>query len=293
MGYAFASVVETVQLNKRLRRIVLEVPELDRLQLPKAGDAAVGIYFPDANRPKRPPPMECRDGVWGYYDATTAPPGRTYSIRNHDPIANRINVDVVLHGHGVGSTWAQTAALASEVVVAHARSWYRPVPSTDWQLLVADLAGLPAAARIVEELAPDNEAIAIVEVAEEADLAYLPHRTNVTVIATVGTGNGDGESVLAQLVAAQPLPSGRGYCWFAGEAGQSRAVRKYLRGQHHWDAAQFDILGYWRRDSEAWDKRYAPVASDLFAVYEKALADGKSDKLASEEFDDALEQAGL
>jgi len=56
---------------------------------------------------------------------------------------------------------------------------------------------------------------------------------------------------------------------------------------------QFDILGYWRRDSEAWDKRYAPVASDLFAVYEKALADGKSDKLAAEEFDDALEQAGL
>lgn len=103
-------------------------------------------------------------------------------------IANRINVDVVLHGHGVGSTWAQTAALASEVVVAHGRSWYRPVPSTDWQLLVADLAGLPAAARIVEELAPDNEAIAIVEVAEEADLEYLPHRTNVTVIATVGTG---------------------------------------------------------------------------------------------------------
>ena len=178
MGYAFASVVETVQLNKRLRRIALEVPELDRLQLPKAGDAAVGIYFPDANRPKRPPPMDCRDGVWGYYDATTAPPGRTYSIRNHDPIANRINVDVVLHGHGVGSTWAQTAALASEVVVAHARSWYRPVPSTDWQLLVADLAGLPAAARIVEELAPDNEAIAIVEVAEEADLEYLPGRVD-------------------------------------------------------------------------------------------------------------------
>jgi NADPH-dependent ferric siderophore reductase len=109
-------------------------------------------------------------------------------------------------------------------------------PTSDLQLLVADLAGLPAAARIVEELAPDNEAIAMVEVAEEADLEYLPHRTNVTVIATVGTSNGDGESVLAQLVAAQPLPSGRGCCWFAGEAGKSRAVRKYLRGQHHWDA---------------------------------------------------------
>ncbi len=40
--------VETVQLNKRLRRIALEVPELDRLQLPKAGDAAKGLVIAGA-----------------------------------------------------------------------------------------------------------------------------------------------------------------------------------------------------------------------------------------------------
>ena len=46
-------------------------------------------------------------------------------------------------------------------------------------------------------------------------------------------------------------------------------------------------------DSEAWDNGTPRVASDLLAVYEKAPADGKSDKLAAEEFDDALEQADL
>ena len=255
--------VSKVAGDKRLRRIALEVPELDRLQLPKAGDAAVGIYFPHANRPKHPPPMECRDGVW----ATT-----TQRLRRRDERTQSVTT--------IRSTAASMLTLSCTATESAAHGprqprWrvkllsrmrglgIAPGPTTDWQLLVADLPGLPAVARIVEELAPDNEAIAIVEVAEEADLEYLPHRTNVTVIATVGTGNGDGESVLAQLVAAQPLPSGRGYCWFAGEAGQSRAVRKYLRGQHHWDAAQFDILGYWRRDSEAWDKRYASRDFDM------------------------------
>jgi hypothetical protein len=35
------------------------------------------------------------------------------------------------------------------------------------------------------------------------------------------------------------------------------------------------------------------VSDEMIAVYEKALADGKSDKVAAEEFDLALESIGL
>ena len=52
-------------------------------------------------------------------------------------------------------------------------------------------------------------------------------------------------------------------------------------------------MGYWRRDSSDWDRRFAPVGPSLYAVYEKALAEGKDEKLAFEEFDEALEQTGL
>jgi hypothetical protein len=69
-------------------------------------------------------------------------------------------------------------------------------------------------------------------------------------------------------------------------------VRKYLRGLG-WGIEQFDITGYWRFDSENWDERFARVQDDVLAVYEKALADGKGDKVASEEFDEALERVGL
>lgn len=97
---------------------------------------------------------------------------------------------------------------------------------------------------------------------------------------------------MAELVARQPHPPGRGHCWFGGEAGQSRSVRKHLRALG-WTAEQFDIVGYWRLDSETWDRRFGAVGTELVAVYEKALADGKGQKLAAEEFDDALERAGL
>lgn len=88
------------------------------------------------------------------------------------------------------------------------------------------------------------------------------------------------------------LPDGRGYCWFAGEAGESRAVRKYLRGLG-WTIDQYDITGYWRSDSETWDARFAEFQDDVLAVYTRALADGKGDKAALEEFDEACERIGL
>lgn len=159
-------------------------------------------------------------------------------------------------------------------------------------MLVADLAGLPALARILAETPDHGVVVAIAEVLDDSDLDYLAAPPHVRLVPTVGSGNGRGSSRMAELVAALALPAGRGYCWFAGEAAESRAVRKHLRGQG-FGSDQFDVVGYWRLDSEAWDRRFAEVSDELVAIYTSALADGKSEKIASEEFDEALERAGL
>lgn len=266
MSFSYATVLETVPLSLRMVRVVLEVEDLDSLDVKTAGDSAVGVYLSESDV------------------------GRNYSVRSQD--GTRISLDVVLHERGPGTTWAQGARAGDRVGLDHARSWYRPPADTDWQLLITDLSGLPACARIIEELPVDQRAIALVEVASEDDLAYLPGHPNLTLVTSVGTGNGHAPSVLAASTRDLKLPSGVGYCWFAGEAAESRTVRKYVRGLG-WKADQFDITGYWRFDSETWDAKFALVADDMVAVYEKALADGKGDKVASEEFDDALERVGL
>ena len=269
MAFSAASVVETIQLSPRLRRIVLQIDDPDGLAVKPGGDSAVGVYFGGA----------APDGE-----------GRNYSVRQHN--GDRITLDFVLHARGLATAWARDARPGDRVGLDHARSWYRPEPDTQWQLLVTDLSGLPATARIIDELPHGMPATAIVEVAGREDLDYLPRHPDVIVTASIGTGNGVAPSRLGQLVREFTLPAGRGYCWFAGEAAESRAVRKYFRGRG-WATDQFDITGYWRFDSETWDAKFAAVQSDVIAVYQRALAEGKGDKVASEEFDEALERAGL
>ncbi|MCW2555094.1 MAG: hypothetical protein JWR78_4875 [Mycobacterium sp.] len=269
MAIVYGAVASVSDVGPRMRRVVFDVPALGDLKLPSAGDAALGIYFPDA------------------------PDGRNYSVRRRGPGQDQITCDFVLHQRGVASDWARRARVGDQVVLDHARSWYRPEPATDWQLLIADLSGLPALARILEELPDGADASVIVEVADPADLHYLPARSEFSMVTTVGTGNGCAPSRLSELAQAHTHPDGRGYCWFAGEAQATREVRKHLRGDHGWVADQYDIVGYWRFDSETWDRKFEAVSDEMVAVYEQALADGKGDKLAAEEFDLALEGVGL
>jgi NADPH-dependent ferric siderophore reductase len=247
---------------------VLEVDEPGELGVAPGADSAVGVYFSGA----------------------PSAIGRNYSVRFDD--GARITVDVVLHAQGPGTEWASSTGVGDRVGLDHARSWYRPPPDSRWQLLVSDLSGLPAAARIVEELPAQARATLIAEVAGHDDLDYLPHHPGVTVVPRIGTGNGHAPSALAQLVRDFRPPAGRGYCWFAGEAAESRAVRKHLRAQG-WTIDQYDVSGYWRYDSEAWDTRFEQVQNDVLAVYERALREGKGDKVAFEEFDEACERIGL
>lgn len=278
MSFTHGCVTEAVELGPRLRRIVVQVDDPAALDVKPAADSAVGVYFPVASP----------DGT-SHIDPDAE--GRNYSVRHH--AGDLITLDVFLHAYGVGTSWAAAARPGDRIGLDHARSWYRPPRATDWLLLVTDLSGLPATARIVEESSSSHIPVtAIVEVGDSGDLAYLPPHTGMAVIPAVGTGNGHAPSRLAELVREHRLPAGRGYCWFAGEAAESRVVRKYFRGLG-WTTDQLDITGYWRFDSERWDARFATVEDEVVAVYAQAIADGKGDKVASEEFDEALERVGL
>jgi NADPH-dependent ferric siderophore reductase len=83
----------------------------------------------------------------------------------------------------------------------------------------------------------------IVEAADHHDLDYLLVHPGITVIPSLGTGNGVTPSRLPDLVRQAELPA-HGYCWFGGEAAASREVGKYVRARG-WTIDQYDITGYW------------------------------------------------
>lgn len=268
MNSSPAIVTRNVCRGDRLRAITVQVLQPQALALPDTPDTAVGIYFDD--------------GV-----------GRSYSVRrvHAADAALFIDVEVFLHGDGPGTAWARAARPGDRVELSHPNGWYA-AGGKDWQLLAADMSGLPALCRIIDELPEAATTILALEVLEEADLELLPAVAGLTRYALVGSGNGRGPSRLADLIAQVRLPDGPGYCWCAGEAGQTRLVRKYFRALG-WTPERYDITGYWRRDAAGWEARFAPRAEEMMSLYRSARAAGKSDKVALEEFDEALERAGL
>ena len=292
-AYHRAEVVATRRLTPHVVRVELGGDDLRGWSTSGVPDERLVVVLPAPGSRTVAPPVSMPDGTQDYPDPDAQPPMRSYTVRSWDPAAPRMVVDVVVHEGGVASTWARRARTGDVVYVTEALGWYRPPADAAWQLLVADLAGLPALARAVEELPAGARAYAVVEVPSEEDRLEIETRAEVGWTWLVGSGNDVGPSRLPAAVAAFRAPEEPGYVWFAAEASSSRAVRKHLRHERGWPVERATTLGYWRRDAERWDARYAEVAPGLESIYTDAVAAGISSEDALELYDDALERAGL
>lgn len=299
-GALYAEVVATERISPHLVRIVLGGPEMSGYQPLRVADEAVVLWFPRPGQ-QRPAPVTQKDGVWGHHDPQTAPPGRNYTVRRFEPGEDaRMTVDFVVHPGGIAGEWAVNARIGQEILITRPRCWYEPPADARWILAAADLTGLPALARIIEECPQDGPAVyAMLETVDAADLAGLPPtQCNARgVDASIGTGNGVAPGALADLIAAK-LPElvtqGPGYVWYSGEAGQAREIRKLLRREHRWPLERVQTVGYWRQDAERWKADFAKLGGEkLVQVYYDAVEHGLSNAEASELLDEAYEMAGL
>ncbi|WP_072806759.1 siderophore-interacting protein [Rhodococcoides yunnanense] len=292
-GYLYAEVVSVQRLTPHMVRVVFGGPDMANYVPSGAPDECMAVFFPREGE-ERPPAMTAdADGVWWYHGIADQPESRNYSVRRFDRDAGRLVIDFVAHEGGLAATWALEARPGQVLLLAGARSWYDKPEAAEWQLLVADMTGLPSLGRIVEELPAGARAHAIVEVLEPSDVQQFETRGDVTYDWRVGTGNGDSESVLAEAVRGYPLPDGDGYVWFAGEASVTRAVRKYFRKELDYSQERFEIIGYWRAQAERWLEKYKKHESSALAAYNEVIDSGGSEFEADEQYDELLEGVGL
>ena len=266
------------------------VPDLSAFVSTGIGDERLVVVFPPPGEAEPPLPVRTESG-WDYPDGDVRPPMRSYTVRSFDAEAAELVVEFVVHDGGVAAGWAQRARPGDRVLLTDAAGWYDPPVDAEWQLLVGDLTALPALSRIAETARRGLVTSAVVEVLDPADRLPLPAGVDVRWL--TGSGNGAGPSRLLAALRENVWPSGPGYLWFAGEAAESRAVRRHLRHELGWPASRYDVLGYWRCAQEEWTRRYAEVAPALEHVYVEAVARGLSSTDALEVYDDALERVGL
>ncbi len=173
-------------------------------------------------------------------------PGRWYSLHEVEP--DYLAIGVVIHPGGLGSDWAEKAAVGDTLRITQHNSWFRRPDDAAWQLLLGDITALPAFARIITEDAEKLPTRAIVEIPDPGDeLDEWEHAADIRWVHNPGLMTT--HSVLVDLARELQFPDGPGYVYVAGEASVTRAVRKLLRTQHKLPAEQSGGIGYWRRKS--------------------------------------------
>jgi NADPH-dependent ferric siderophore reductase len=290
--YFRADVRDVVALTPNMIRIVFGGEDLRRFVSSGDPDERLVVVLPRAGEREAPVPIRQDDGTLDY-PAEDEPEMRSYTVRRVDAATGELVIDFVRHEGGVAATWAIQARVGDVVYLSPASGWYRPPADTTWQLLMADMTALPALGRILEELPAQQRAVVLAEVTEPSDSQRIETSADTTVSWLPGSGNGHAPSRLLQALQEIELPEGPGYLWFAGEAAESRAVRKYVRRELGWPTERFTIIGYWRVEKERWMTRYEEVGESLEKVYESAVASGLSEGDALEIYEEALEKAGL
>lgn len=182
-------------------------------------------------------------------DGLALPPGaekpvmRDYTPRQFDRAAGTLDIEFVLHGEGVASTWAEAAKVGDEVGLGGPRGSFVVPTGFDWHLLVGDESALPAIARRLEELPDTARAITVIETGDLADRRAFSSRARLETH-WIQTGE---TTALAKAVAALKLPAGEGFAWAGGEAASIAAVRQALVEGLGLDKGRVRASAYWKR----------------------------------------------
>lgn len=221
---------------------------------------------------------------------------RVYTVSDHRISGGEVqlDLDIVVHNGGIGATWAVSGSPVDEVGLIEPHGLYAAPAGVAWQLLVADLTGLPALSRILRGLKPSQRAEAVVVVTDAADEVPLPSPADVSIRWVVVDHENDISAALAEAVTSASLPGSDRYVWLAGEARASRAVRRHLRRELGWPQSDFCTCGYWQIDAARWNARYQEVAAEVIARAAAVQAEvGEDEGAYLDALDDIYESVGL
>lgn len=243
------TVVAVTDLGAGMRRVTFEAPELATFEC-CGPDEYFGLLMP---RPGRglvlpdPEPLNVRAAVADLPE-DDRPDLRWYTIRAHDRLAGRIDVDIVTHGDsGCGSAWTVRAAPGDRAGFRAGGALYRGHEVVGRQVLVADETAVPSVAAILESLGgPEAAASQGVEVhVEVADQEVLRAYDLGDARVHVRTG-APGSAVVPALdthLARGGAPVG--YAWACGESDLAAGARRALV-RHGMDRRRISFCGYWK-----------------------------------------------
>ncbi len=222
-GQFVTTVTALDALSPRMRRITLTTPELTDCAWPLGCDIAVVLTGADGREVRR-----------------------RYTVRASS--GQSLVVDAVLHGHGPGSTWAQSLRLGSRVTFFGPRGEL-PLPAASWLLALTDESGLPAIGALAEAVTAAGRSVQVLaEISDDAERYPLPAGVDVRWLARDGSPAGRPELFVQALDQLRP-GAGVGYAYLLGESRAVVTVRDELGRRFGLGRTDMHAKGYWNLNS--------------------------------------------
>jgi len=231
-------VLRVQDITPLMRRVTLGGAEIDGI--PEGPNLKLVIQPPGATDLVWP--VRGADGKPAMPDGRPMLTTRTYSLRRLDRAAGELDVDFVLHGHGIACKWAQDARPGDRIGIGGPGG--PEVREADWYLLAGDQTALPAISRILEQLPPHAKGVALIQVPNRSEEQPLDHPPGISLHWL----HSDDGHVFEDAVRSLAWPSDvKVYVWMAGESTIVRSLRSYVREEKKLGKKDFLAIGYWRK----------------------------------------------
>lgn len=183
-----------------------------------------------------------RPGQWVKLFFDDGADGRAFTIRAWRPALCEIDIDFVVHGHGVAGRWVASAKPGQIVRIAGPRSEFMHAPGKQLFLL-GDETAIPAIAAILEEMDRAERAVVVVEASTPEAVQRLPIAKG-THVSWIISDRQPG-LLLAEYAQALTVSPETSQIWVACEATAARNLRCAF-GRIGFDRSALHVSGYWK-----------------------------------------------
>jgi NADPH-dependent ferric siderophore reductase len=169
---------------------------------------------------------------------------RYVTLKNIRADLEEVDIDIVRHGTGVVSQWAQNAA-AGQLAGAMGPTGMDRLPEAKSYFIAADGTGLPAVAQLLSRLPQDAVGDVVVALPVSVDhRSYLPH-SGLNIHTLLPQEFEENVVAMAERLTQQ---GETGYAFFAGEFANAQSLRAHFKKGLGLDKTTQISATYWRRE---------------------------------------------
>jgi NADPH-dependent ferric siderophore reductase len=235
-----------------VRRVERVSPRMVRVTLAGSDLAGLTVEQPAASVRMLLPSPETTELVVPTWNGNEflLPDGRRPTIRTFtpwrvDPDSLELDVGIVVHGGGVASDWAVSAAPDDPAAISGPGRGYAVDSDAPAFLLAGDETAIPASTQVLDALPVETPVEVRIEIAHADGRLALPDHPRASVEwCELPPGAAPGDALSAAVREADLADGTR--VWAAGEAAAMQRIRRHLFEDRGLTRAHAAVRGYWK-----------------------------------------------